>query len=65
MAATDDARPPQDSTICFFISDVDGYYGGVRDRATVCRPLQDMSCGLRESRIRDCNGYFLAFAQQG
>lgn len=54
MAATDDALSPPDGTICFFISDVDGYYGGVRD----------MPYGLREPGIRDCNGNALAFAQQ-
>jgi hypothetical protein len=31
MAATDDTLMPQAGAICFFISGVDGYYGGVRD----------------------------------
>ena len=47
----------------FFINVVKTYLGLVRDRTAVHWPLQDMSYGTREFGIRDCNGYYLAFAQ--
>ena len=50
-------------TVYFFIDDVESYYEMVRDRTDVQWPLQDMSYGTREFGIRDCNGYYLAFAQ--
>ena len=56
-------KPSMSGTIYFFIDDVENYFETVRDRADVQWPLQDMSYGTREFGIRDCNGYYLAFAQ--
>ena len=56
-------KPNMSGTVYFFIDDVESYFEMVRDRADVQWPLQDMSYGTREFGIRDCNGYYLAFAQ--
>jgi len=59
------AAPPQcTGTIYFFIPDVDGFHESVKDKVSVSWPVQDMSYGLREFGIRDCNGYTLAFARK-
>ena len=55
--------PVMSGTIYFFVSDVDGYYESVYSRVEIAWPLQEMSYGLREFGIKDCNGYYLAFAQ--
>ena len=59
------AAPVMSGTIYFFINDVDDYYQQIKNRVDVQWPLQDMSYGTREFGIKDCNGYYLAFAQDG
>ncbi|NUT77793.1 bleomycin resistance family protein [Pseudomonas sp. C1C7] len=50
-------------TIYCAISEVDRYYDSVKDKVEIAWPLQDMPYGSREFGVRDCNGYYLAFAQ--
>ncbi|NUU38088.1 VOC family protein [Pseudomonas sp. C2B4] len=50
-------------TIYCAIKQVDRYYEAVKDKAEIAWPLQDMPYGSREFGVRDCNGYYLAFAQ--
>ncbi|CDF83770.1 VOC family protein [Pseudomonas sp. QL9] len=50
-------------TFYFHITDVEGYFAKVQDKARIAWPLQDMPYGSREFGVRDCNGYHLAFAQ--
>src|SRR5262245_44255639 len=52
------------ATVYFTVPDADDYFTSVKDKVTVAWPLQDMSYGSREFGIKDCNGYYLAFAQQ-
>ena len=56
-------EPALSGTIYFFITDVDQFYNQIKQRVDVQWPLQDMSYGTREFGIKDCNGYYLAFAQ--
>jgi hypothetical protein len=57
-------HPHCTGTIYFFLPDVDEYYDAVKDKAIVQWPLEDMSYGLREFGVKDCNGYTLAFAKR-
>jgi uncharacterized glyoxalase superfamily protein PhnB len=50
-------------TIYCAIKQVDRYYDVVKGKADIAWPLQDMPYGSREFGVRDCNGYYLAFAQ--
>ncbi|HEF4760163.1 TPA: bleomycin resistance family protein [Pseudomonas putida] len=50
-------------TIYCAIKQVDHYYDVVKDKVDIAWPLQDMPYGSREFGVRDCNGYYLAFAQ--
>lgn len=57
--------PPRcTGTIYFFLSDVDGYFEQVKDKAIVRWPLENTSYGTREFAVKDCNEYTLAFAQR-
>ncbi|MBK4992695.1 bleomycin resistance family protein [Pseudomonas sp. S37] len=51
------------ATFYLHVADVEQYFDGVKDNAQVAWPLQDMPYGSREFGVRDCNGYYLAFAQ--
>lgn len=58
------AGPTQCSaTFYLHVDDVARYYARVKDRAQIAWPLQDMTYGSREFGVRDCDGYYLAFAQ--
>ncbi|MNI35837.1 Glyoxalase-like domain protein [compost metagenome] len=50
-------------TLYFAIAQVDRYYQSLKDQVDLAWPLQDMPYGSREFGLRDCNGYYLAFAQ--
>ena len=52
-------------TIYFTIPDVNAYYATVKDKAEVAWPPQEMPYGSREFGVNDCNGYCLAFQQDG
>ena len=45
--------------------DVDALFEAVRRQVRVEWPLQAMAYGTREFGIRDCNGYWLAFLEEG
>ncbi|MGE8049382.1 VOC family protein [Pseudomonas monteilii] len=51
------------ATFYFHVADVSQYFERVKGLAEIAWPLQDMSYGMREFGVRDCNGYYLAFAQ--
>ncbi len=51
-------------TIYLGIADVQAYFQQVHDKAEIAWPLQDMPYGSREFGVRDCNGYWLGFAQR-
>jgi len=55
--------PAMTGTVYFFIADVDEFFESVKDRVNMQWPLQEMSYGTREFGIKDCNGYYLAFAE--
>lgn len=57
------AEPAMTGTIYFFVHQVDDYFEEIKDKVDVQWPLQNMSYGTREFGIKDCNGYYLAFAQ--
>ncbi|MDO9358457.1 MAG: bleomycin resistance family protein [Polaromonas sp.] len=56
--------PVLSGTLYITVADVGACYTGLKDRATVAWPLQDMPHGSREFALTDCNGYLLAFQQQ-
>lgn len=56
--------PPDMFDAYFWVDDVDRLYGDVVERgAEVVHGPVDQGYGLREFRIRDPNGYILAFGQ--
>ena len=55
--------PTMSGTIYFFAPRIDEYFNSVKDHVDIQWPLQDMSYGTREFGMKDCNGYYLAFAQ--
>ena len=55
--------PQMSGTVYFFVDDVSAFYGSVKDAVTIVWPLQKMSYGTLEFGIVDCNGYYVAFAQ--
>ena len=59
------SSPICSGTIYFTIPDVDRYFTLVQDKVAVAWPIQNMPYGSREFGIKDCNGYTLAFQQQG
>jgi predicted enzyme related to lactoylglutathione lyase len=59
-----EGHPHCTGTLYFFLPDVDEYYDAVKHKAFVRWPLEDMSYGLREFGVKDCNGYTLAFAKR-
>lgn len=50
-------------TLYFAIGEVDRYWQSLQDQVEFAWPLQDLPYGSREFGLRDCNGYYLAFAQ--
>lgn len=56
--------PPDMFDAYFWVDDVDRFYGDVVERgAEVVHGPVDQGYGLREFRVRDPNGYILAFGQ--
>jgi len=41
--------------------DADAWWGFLKDRATIVYPITDLSYGMREFAVKDCNGYILQF----
>lgn len=60
-----DGPPGFSGTLYFTVPDAESYFAVVKHKVAVAWPLQEMSYGSREFGIKDCNGYFLAFQQQG
>lgn len=52
-------------TIYFTIRDVNAYHATVKDKAEVAWPPREMPYGSWEFGVNDCNGYCLAFQQDG
>ncbi|MDP9899697.1 VOC family protein [Variovorax ginsengisoli] len=59
------ATPGFSGTIYITVADVDQYFSTIASKASVAWPLQTMPYGGREFAITDCNGYLLAFQQEG
>jgi predicted enzyme related to lactoylglutathione lyase len=56
--------PPDMFDAYFYVDDVDGLHGEVVERgAELVHGLVDQGYGLREFRVRDPDGYILAFGQ--
>ena len=45
------------------VSDVDSIWNAVKDKATVCYPIESFDYGMREFAVYDNNGYLLQFGQ--
>ncbi|MEO0455553.1 MAG: VOC family protein [Cyanobacteria bacterium P01_A01_bin.114] len=43
--------------------DVDALWDELKDKVAIAWPLDNMSYGMREFAIQDCNGYVLTFGQ--
>ncbi|MDJ0708235.1 MAG: VOC family protein [Leptolyngbyaceae cyanobacterium MO_188.B28] len=43
--------------------DVDRLWHELKDKVAIAWPIDNMSYGMREFAIRDCNGYVLTFGQ--
>lgn len=48
----------------FNTDEVDKWWKELKDKATVCYPLEDFNYGMREFAIYDNNGYLLQFGQE-
>lgn len=59
-----DGQPRCTGTIYFTVEDADDYFQSVRSKAEIAWPIQNMSYGIREFGIVDCNGYHIAFQQK-
>ena len=53
--------PHATATQYFTVDDVDGLWGSVKQHCQAEWGPEDMSYGLREFAIKDCNGYYLSF----
>ncbi len=58
------SAPACSGTLYFTVADVDAYFAAIKDKASLCWPLQDMPYGTREFAVTDCNGYLLAFQRR-
>ena len=45
------------------VSDVDFIWNEVKDKTTVCYPIESFDYGMREFAVYDNNGYLLQFGQ--
>ena len=63
FAARDAAAPALSGQLYCFPRDVDALWNELRERVEVVAPLADWDHGMREFRVRDCNGYVLRFGQ--
>ena len=59
-----EGHPHCTGPIYFFLPNVDEYYDAIKDKAILRWPLENQSYGTRESGVKDCNGYTLAFARR-
>lgn len=58
-------EPRLSGTIYITVGDVDAYFAAIKEHVTVAWAPRDMPYGSREFAIVDCNGYLLAFQQEG
>lgn len=56
--------PVFSGSLYFRTSDVDSLWVSLRDRVTVCYPIETFDYGMREFAIYDNNGYLLQFGQE-
>jgi uncharacterized glyoxalase superfamily protein PhnB len=59
----DDVAPAFTGSLYFRVSDVDDLWSYLRDRVTVCYPIETFDYGMREFAIYDNNGYLLQFGE--
>lgn len=52
-------------TLYIHVSDVNGLFEKIKDRATIAKKLHKTFYGSIDFAIEDCNGYILTFSQQG
>src|SRR5689334_5576551 len=68
MIAKPNAHMPFDKatftgSIYFNVNDADALWAELKDKATVCYPIETFDYGMREFAIFDNNGYLLQFGQ--
>ncbi|MEO1403621.1 MAG: VOC family protein [Cyanobacteria bacterium J06635_1] len=57
-------RPPTlTGQLYCYPPDVDALWDELKDKVDIAWPLDNMSYGMREFAIRDCNGYVITFGQ--
>ena len=59
-----DTAPCFTGSLYFRVSDVDGLWSQLKDRARVCYPIEDFEYGMREFAVYDNNGYLLQFGEE-
>lgn len=69
MLATPNAHEPFDKAMFtgsfyFTVDDVNNWWNLVKDKATICYPIENFEYGMREFAIYDNNGYLLQFGQE-
>lgn len=48
----------------FKVDEVEALWQQLKDRVTICYPLEDFEYGMREFAVYDNNGYLLQFGQE-
>jgi uncharacterized glyoxalase superfamily protein PhnB len=56
-------RPQFTGTLYFHMAGVQEFFERIKNQVEIVWPLETMEYGQREFGIRDCDGYFLAFAE--
>lgn len=57
-------EPAKDLSLVLFVSGIDEVYAEMMERGLeIINPLKTHDYGIREFSIKDCNGYFLRFAE--
>jgi len=59
-----DKAPAFTGSLYFRVTDVDGWWSRLRDRARVCYPIDTFDYGMREFAIYDNNGYLLQLGEE-
>jgi len=62
--ATSEPKPPcLTGQLYCYPPDVDALWNELKEKVDIAWPLDNMTYGMREFAIRDCNGYLLTFGQ--
>jgi uncharacterized glyoxalase superfamily protein PhnB len=56
-------RPTFTGSLYLYTDDADEVWSSVKDRASICYPIETFDYGMREFGIFDNNGYLLQFGQ--